>query len=142
MARQESRRIFAEQSDPSIQKSGEQGLSDIFFVGYEESNTGFKDALHYFLEGELTKMVMAMNGFLDEMFKGNLEHWKQSLSFMNAFTQCALNYLRFTRPVEKFFRKNLKDQLEQIEQKERTTDDIWTVQESPYVSSKSSGEKK
>lgn len=67
-----------------MQKAAKETLSDIFFDGFEEAISGFKNAYYYFIEGVL-KEILAKSS-LEEKFKRNLERWTQSSSFMNAFT--------------------------------------------------------
>lgn len=84
MAFEEARRILAEQTGLLVQKATEEALSDFFYCGTEEANTGFEKAPYFFVEGILTKM--ATLGSMDDMFERNLERWTQCISFMDAFT--------------------------------------------------------
>lgn len=74
------------------------------------------------------------------MFERNLERWTQEFSFIDAFTQRALRYPRFVWPVAKFILKNLKDEVELTERKERMRDNNWKSTESPSSLSKLSHE--
>lgn len=76
MVIEEARRIFAEQDGPSMQKAAEEALSDVFFCGSEEANTGFENAFYCFFEGVLTEV--ASKGSLSDTLERNLEHWTQS----------------------------------------------------------------
>lgn len=102
-----------------MQKAAEEALSDIFFVGFEELNIGFQNALYFFIEGVLTETASKRS--LDDMFRRNLEGWTQSSLFIEAVTQRSLNSPHFVRPVAKSIRKNLKDQVE-IYQTDREND--------------------
>lgn len=65
---------------------------------------------------------MATKGSMDDILERNPECRSQSGSFMDAFTQHALNSARFVRLLAKYIRKNLNDQVEFSEQKEEMTD--------------------
>lgn len=46
MAEEEAKRIFKKLAGLSKRKAAEEALSEIFFVGFEEANTGFKNRLY------------------------------------------------------------------------------------------------
>lgn len=54
MAVENAKRIFAEQTGLSMQKGEEETLSTTIFVGIDQTNTGFRNALYYLINDVLT----------------------------------------------------------------------------------------
>lgn len=119
-----------------MQKTAEKTLSEVFFGGLEEVNTGRKNVSYHFVEGVQKEMTTKRSS--DNMFKRNLERWTQSLSFINAVIPRALISPRIVRPVAKLIRKILKDQVKPTEKKKKMTNNAWTLPESTSFSSRTS----
>lgn len=109
MSIQEENHIFAEQAGPSMLKVAEDALSNACSGRFEETSTVLKNALYFFVWNVITDRTKKDS--LEHAFERDPERWTQSSLFMDACSQRALNSPRFLRPVEMFFRRNLKDQM-------------------------------